>query len=118
MEPWEEGVKQHYDGVSNLVDEVYVSKEAKRLGNSAVAALRKLIDKLTYLTDSDSVLLTTNVATILNSLGKCSELGQSSFQVVIEFDKVVLPIVNDLTGVTKSLSSELGDLTLSFANCE
>ncbi|XP_037036947.1 uncharacterized protein LOC119074777 [Bradysia coprophila] len=113
--PWAKGVEGHYNGVKGATDKF--CGKAKDIGDVAVRSLGEFIEKLIYFTDSNSTIVTTSSTGILNSLSKCINLNRSGMNIIVEFNKVYLSIVDDFVNVAKSLTDYIGDeLICSFTD--
>ena len=114
--PWAKGVQQYVDGCRNAVDEAFKYPKAKEMGDTTVTSLGKYIKKLMSFTNYNSTLVTSSVTSILTSLSTCQDLRESGLRIMIEFDKVWLPLINNFNEVATSLSPHIGDLTCVFTN--
>ncbi|KAG4066769.1 hypothetical protein HA402_012836 [Bradysia odoriphaga] len=114
--PWAQGVQEYLTGVRNAVDDAFKSEKAIEIGNCAVTSLAKFVDKLVYFTGSNSTTVVTSVTSILNSLSTCSNLNQSGLKIIIEFQKVLGPLIDNFNRVARSLSAQIGDLTCAFTD--
>ncbi|XP_037038764.1 uncharacterized protein LOC119076217 [Bradysia coprophila] len=114
--PWAEGVQEYYVGVKDAVKDGFKSEKAIEIGNCAVKSLGEFIEKLIYFTGSNSTIVTTSVTSILNSLSTCRKLNESGLKIIIEFDKVLLPLIDNFNRVATSLSPQIGDLACSFTD--
>lgn len=77
-----------------------------------MVAFEMYLTKLIYFTSSNSTVLTSSSNAILDSLSKCNKLERSGLNIVKEFHKVVLGLVEELNElVITKLSYIIGELT-------
>ncbi|XP_037029380.1 uncharacterized protein LOC119069428 [Bradysia coprophila] len=113
--PWLKGIEGHYNGCHDAVDKF--CGKAKEAGDVAVRSLKEYFAKLIYFTDSNSTIITTGSTEILNSLSKCINLNSNGLNIIVEFNKVFLSIIDDFVRVIKSLEVYIGDdLTCSLTD--
>ncbi|KAG4075546.1 hypothetical protein HA402_003371 [Bradysia odoriphaga] len=105
--PWVKGVEGHYNGCHDAVEKF--CGKAKVAGDVAVRSLKEYLAKLIYFTDSNSTIVTTSSTGILNSLSKCINLNDNGLNIIVEFNKVFLSIIEDFVEVTVPLEIYIGD---------
>lgn len=106
--PWAAGVEGHYKGCKTTINQF--RGNAKEIGVSAVNTLAKYMTKLIYFDNTNSTIITTSCTAILNALSKCMYLNDSGLNIIYQFEKVFLAIVEDFSKVIEALSAHIGEL--------
>lgn len=111
--PWVKGVEGHYWGCYGSVAKF--NGKAKKEGDIAVHSLGQYLKKLIYFTDSNSTTVASSSTGILNALSKCINMKGNGVNLMFEFNKVFVSIVDDYANVAKPLGVHIGeDLVCSF----
>lgn len=106
---WKESVQQFYDGCRKATWKF--DGPSYDLANEAVRSFELYLTKLIYFTYSNSTVLQSSSTALLQSLSKCKRLEKTGFNIIKEFEIVLLGLVKDLNEIVEKLSEIIGDLT-------
>lgn len=110
VDAWKEGVQQYYEGTSKVAKKLSVRTydEAETIMN----AFQMYLTKLIYFTNSNSTVLSTKSAAILEALSKLNKLHQSPTTILKETERALPKLIEDYTKIVASLSEVIGQLTI------
>ncbi|XP_037049966.1 uncharacterized protein LOC119084194 [Bradysia coprophila] len=112
---WKEDIQAYYDGCYSATRGF--RGNSYELADTVVKSLEEYLTKVIYFTNSNSTVVTSSATAIAKSLSTCKDLNQSSWKIIVEFEKVFPKIVEDFNGITRALSDHIGDdLVCTFTN--
>ncbi|KAG4075392.1 hypothetical protein HA402_015045 [Bradysia odoriphaga] len=112
---WKEDIQAYYDGCYSATRGF--NENAYELADTVVRTLEDYLTKVIYFTNSNSTVVTSSATAIAKSLSVCKDLNQSSWNIIVEFEKVYPKIVEDFNEIAKKLSDHIGDeLVCTFTN--
>lgn len=111
---WKKGIQEYHDGCRYTKQRYHgVTHE---ITDKAMDAFQQYLTKLIFFTNSNSTVLTSSCTNMLTALSKCNKLNGSSKKIMVEYDKVLPKLANDVKAVVVKLSPIIGPLARTFNN--